>query len=62
MALSEVPFVLVFLFGAVTVLFGLIDALRHRSWGWAALQVGVPGLATAVYLMVVRRDREGRVR
>ena len=56
MALTEIPFVLVGLAIIGANVCGLLVALRARDWIWAVVQVLVPGLATAVYLLVVRRS------
>lgn len=62
MALAEIPFILIALAIMGAILWGLVVAFRSRDWGWLIVQLLLPGLATAIYLLVVVRDRNAAAR
>ena len=57
MALAEIPFILITLAIMGAILWGLAVAFRSGDWGWLLAQLLVPVLTTAVYLLVVVRER-----
>ena len=59
MAIAEIPFILLALAIMGAIAWGLVVAFRARDWVWLAVQLLVPGPATAIYLLVVVRDRNG---